>query len=317
MPQIIYMITCTVTGKSYIGQTAFSLAKRWKQHVNKANSSQFESMIISRAIKKYGKGKFKIKTLVELPETATQEDVDQAEIKAIAEFSTLAPNGYNQALGGKVIKHSEDTRKKVRQAQVSHWESLTEEERDQKLTKMRTERNKVGTKFTREGLQRKKDYQKSRWTNDEQYQTAMEQNLVKARKAAHTPEAEKRKGASLVKNRRYKLTSPTGEVFEVNGLHQFAIEHSLDASSLQKVAKGKLKHYKQWQCECIDDSGIRPERHDAYLKLKRYELTSPDGIQFCTYGLTHMKELFDLDSNSLARVARKGYCHKNWSIQGF
>lgn len=36
---VIYKITNDVNGKVYIGQTTFSISKRWGEHVKKANAN--------------------------------------------------------------------------------------------------------------------------------------------------------------------------------------------------------------------------------------------------------------------------------------
>jgi group I intron endonuclease len=306
MPQIIYMITCKTTGKKYIGQTNLPLNIRWNSHLTDAKR---EKLLISKAIKRHGKDQFDIIELVHYEDnTLTEEELNLLEEYYIAEFDSQTPNGYNISPGGG--KQAASTRDKIALARKLHFANMTPEEKLKAVQHLQQFQP-----FTEDIKQKMSKAKKENW-EDPEYRQKMEQTLVKARKAAHTPEAEKRKGASLVKNRRYKLTSPTGEVFEVTGLHQFAIEHSLDASGLQKVAKGKLKHYKQWQCECLDDSGIRPERHDAYLKLKRYELTSPNGVQFCTYGLEHLKDSYNLTPTHLRKVAAgKLPHHKYWNCK--
>ena len=56
---VIYKITNNINGKIYIGQTRIPESKRWQQHVWHAdNDSDKDSLLLCKAIKKYGKESF-------------------------------------------------------------------------------------------------------------------------------------------------------------------------------------------------------------------------------------------------------------------
>jgi len=59
----IYLITCLVTGKYYVGQTTWPLARRWSGHKLKAKTG---SGHLQLAIRKYGAEKFVIEPLAEV-----------------------------------------------------------------------------------------------------------------------------------------------------------------------------------------------------------------------------------------------------------
>jgi len=87
----VYIITNKVNNKQYIGVTNNSLQERWKSHL-------YDSNVISKAIKKYGKENFSIEAIHEC------ESMDEAytlEPKFIIEHKTKYPNGYNISSGGK------------------------------------------------------------------------------------------------------------------------------------------------------------------------------------------------------------------------
>lgn len=91
----LYRITNIVNNKKYIGITN-NYKKRWSNH--KCGNSK--SMIIAKAIKKYGKENF----LFEIIEkNLTLEEANQKEIEYINLEQTLAPNGYNISKGGGII----------------------------------------------------------------------------------------------------------------------------------------------------------------------------------------------------------------------
>lgn len=90
MKGIIYKITNKVNGKSYIGQTRYTIEFRWKQHQHKNDNTYFHN-----AIHKYGIENFSIEIL----EKCNIEDLNSREIFYIAKYDTFK-NGYNLTIGG-------------------------------------------------------------------------------------------------------------------------------------------------------------------------------------------------------------------------
>ena len=87
---IVYKITNIDNGKIYIGQTKFSLEKRFKEHA-KADS------YLGYAIRQHGEDHFKREVLATCE---TREKAYALEMRYIAEFDCMAPNGYNLTPGG-------------------------------------------------------------------------------------------------------------------------------------------------------------------------------------------------------------------------
>lgn len=107
----IYVITCIITNKQYVGQ-ANSHKKnnnkyRFHGYLGRFNSHISEAIThtkitggctyLNSAIRKYGKESFN----VELIMNCSLDDADEFEIKYIAEYNTMSPNGYNLTKGGK------------------------------------------------------------------------------------------------------------------------------------------------------------------------------------------------------------------------
>lgn len=90
MKGIIYKITNKVNGKSYIGQTRYTVEFRWKQHQHKKDNTYFHN-----AIHKYGVDNF----TVEILEECDIKDLDSREIFYIAKYNTFE-SGYNLTIGG-------------------------------------------------------------------------------------------------------------------------------------------------------------------------------------------------------------------------
>lgn len=79
-------------GKSYVGITTKSLKTRIKHHAaDAANGSQYA---VHKAWRKHGEPVMTVLAVVE------DRDLAETEIRAIKEFNTLVPNGYNMTPGG-------------------------------------------------------------------------------------------------------------------------------------------------------------------------------------------------------------------------
>lgn len=89
----IYVVTNTVTGEQYVGQTRQKAVRRWKTHINTANSQTTQKYKLTKAIIEYGKEYFKF---VEVFSAFDAVTLNVAEIKFIEELSPA----YNIAKGG-------------------------------------------------------------------------------------------------------------------------------------------------------------------------------------------------------------------------
>ncbi len=87
---IIYKITNLINNKSYIGQTRYSLVKRFNEHCAKAGYNS----LIKKAILKYGRENFKIE---ELAKANSLEELNTLECSFIQQNDSLIPKGYNIA----------------------------------------------------------------------------------------------------------------------------------------------------------------------------------------------------------------------------
>lgn len=96
----IYLLTNTVNGKCYVGQTTQSVEARWKQHCRDARRSNFRCRLLSKAIRKHGASAFSLSVLVTV---TTQAELDRQERTAVVALGTLAPAGYNLHAGGRGV----------------------------------------------------------------------------------------------------------------------------------------------------------------------------------------------------------------------
>jgi len=102
---IIYKITCSSSGKSYVGQTLthrwnkgkwrpYGVKRRLAAHISTARANQMS--LIAKAIREHGESTF---TITELSRCGVHER-DTEEKQAIVAQKTLSPNGYNAFLIG-------------------------------------------------------------------------------------------------------------------------------------------------------------------------------------------------------------------------
>lgn len=110
---VIYLVTNTVTGKVYIGQTTRSIEQRWGQHCYYADSRR-----LGPSIRKHGKDAFVVEKIAE---ARSKQELDDLEIFHIQRLDSTNRNvGYNLALGGGSGKHSEDTKKMMSEKTMGH-----------------------------------------------------------------------------------------------------------------------------------------------------------------------------------------------------
>lgn len=123
---IVYKLTCTVTGKSYIGQTKNKAIRAW-QH----SRSYSRCTALRNAVRKHGWDSF---TFATLEEGLTLDAANVREEQLILEHGTLAPRGYNLVPGGRNHSHTEATRRKLSERPKK---LITEETRQKLITARR------------------------------------------------------------------------------------------------------------------------------------------------------------------------------------
>lgn len=134
---LIYMHTCNISHKSYIGQTTKTMEKRWSEHLNNTK----KNTKLSKAINKYGKYCW---THCVLSYANNKSDLDDLEKFFIEKYNTIK-NGYNTRKGGHYAYITPEGRKKMsdkRKGCVGH--PHTEE------SKLKIKLANTGKRFTEE-----------------------------------------------------------------------------------------------------------------------------------------------------------------------
>ena len=100
----IYLITNLVNGKRYVGQTTKSIEERWRQHVSASRHLKKHTLVVDRAIRKYGVDNFTCE-IIEFLHGVQKAIIDQREAYWIERHKTYIPEygkdaGYNLTRGG-------------------------------------------------------------------------------------------------------------------------------------------------------------------------------------------------------------------------
>jgi group I intron endonuclease len=118
----IYQLTHKDTGRVYIGQST-NLKARFAGYKSSGGSGNGKS-VIKRAFLKYGKDAFDFKVLVYC---SGKDYLNELEVKTIALYNSIVPNGFNIELGGGNAPLSEHVKQAVSKANKGRI--ITEEQR--------------------------------------------------------------------------------------------------------------------------------------------------------------------------------------------
>lgn len=141
---IVYEIRCTVSGKSYIGITKRTLARRWSAHVLRANNKDSGCTALANAILKYGKDQFVVECIAS---ASSAENLLAAEREIIRQNQTMSPKGYNLSAGGSgLLDPTDETRARMRASHLGKKQS-------QELIRKRME-PRIGKPRSREAVEK-------------------------------------------------------------------------------------------------------------------------------------------------------------------
>ncbi len=288
----IYKITNKVNGKIYIGLDSGSISrgKRWSTHKGASKKVTQKSMIIHKAMAKYGIDNFSYE-IIEICESI--DALKAAEAKWIDSFnSNNYKFGYNRTKGGDnnwwscaSEEHKDTVKKYLGNCVKNWWTSMTEIERDIVC-------------------ERRRDTQKTIYSE-------YRQTLMQAGKAKLDPAilAEKYKKAgeatAKVLAKSYQITDPDGNIQNIVNLRDFCRNNNLTVENMRAVLKGKSRHHKGWTCNYLENN-IPIEITKQFVMIpQRWIFTSPDGNEtivenlklFCKendlpyWSLNHLKDI--------------------------
>lgn len=200
MVMVIYKLTNKTNGKVYVGQTTRDLKTRMAEHSRKKQT------IVGKAIHKYGIENFIVE---EIDNGETVDELNTKEIDWISKFNCIAPNGYNQCIGGdntEGFNHRESSKKKMSESHKA-------------LDKHGANNPFFGVNHT--------DEQRKKWSEDRKNDPRYKENMKKAQLAS-------------LKSLRVKVVNlDTKEVFE--SIKQAADKYDLKATHITRVCRGRRK----------------------------------------------------------------------------
>jgi group I intron endonuclease len=127
-----------------------------------------------------------------------------------------------------------------------------------------------------------------------------------------TPEhKEKIRKANL--RRKYIITSPDGEIIEINNLRKFCKDHGLSMFSFGHVLNGRRSHHRGYQCKYADIEASEHKQFQPKRPKRLYTLISPSGEIFETENLNQFCLKNQLDPSSMCKVCKGIYSHhRGW-----
>jgi group I intron endonuclease len=125
---IVYLVTCLVNEKLYVGKTEQTLHERWLQHLSFARCGA--KWALSRAIRKYGPDNF---TITVITTTGNRNTLSQLEKLWIVVLNSKIENhGYNMTDGGEGVSGrpmSEEAKRRISIANTGKTHSPSTRER--------------------------------------------------------------------------------------------------------------------------------------------------------------------------------------------
>lgn len=138
---IVYKLTNSINGKSYIGITSRTLDARWFEHLERTRQGKRPSNRLYAALAKYGPKAFRREVIAR---AASEDEVRRLETYYITKFDTYR-NGYNCNLGGVgFLKFPEHIKVKIGLAQKG---KIISAESKAKMSKAKLGDPKCATNF--------------------------------------------------------------------------------------------------------------------------------------------------------------------------
>lgn len=204
---IIYLLTNTVNGKKYVGQTVKPLDLRWQRHC--WNCTYKNNMPVDMAIRKYGRHSF---TREVIAECYSQEELNEKEKHYVNELNTWSPHGYNLRAGDGMGAMSEQVKDKIR---VSNTGKIRSDETRRKLSV-----SHMGQIIPDYEIQRRKEFMKGKGPSEEARQKGI-RNRTKTYCFLHN-----------------------GEKIVIYNMAKFCRDNHLCRSKMSSVATGKKDCYR-------------------------------------------------------------------------
>lgn len=238
----VYKITCTANGKIYVG-SAKNLRVRWNGHRKALRKGNHHSIHLQNAWNKYGESAFTFE-IIELVMPWSRIDREQYWL------DKLKP--YNRKNGFNIAKRAEpfgDPPKFTpeRRAKISETHKGNQYVKGRKMSaEERAERSRTANRtFTDEHKANISAAKMGHVVTDEMRENMRQSHL------GEKQTSERVLNNIMANSEDWVVTDPTGTEYHVKGLALFCREHGLSNSHMASVAKGRLRHHKQWKCRKV------------------------------------------------------------------
>lgn len=196
---IIYRHKNLITGQSYVGQTCQNINNRWKSGNGYKKQEKFW-----KAIEEYGWDNFEH---IILEENLSENEVDKKEQYWIT-FYDCVKNGYNSNSGGHHYIPSEETKEKVRQANLGEKNPNYGKPRSEE-TKEKIRQSNLGQKRSPEAIEHNRQARLGKKLSEEH-----KNNISKGLKGHIIPEDVKEKIKKSQPSKKSVICIETGQIFE-------------------------------------------------------------------------------------------------------
>jgi group I intron endonuclease len=234
---ILYEITCCINGKKYIGYTSKSIEERFNIHLQTSNQKHKQAQIskLYRSIRKYGKESFVVS---EIMSSYNKKTITYAERFYIKLYDTIK-NGYNTSEGGHGgITRNEAELKKLRERMCG----INNPMYGKKLSTQHKEKlNKNAKLFF--------DTERGKEIRQQHTRRFIENNPGKNPSIETKQKISTSKKGISVGAENWIVTTPTGEILEINNLSKFCRDNLLDQANMISVSKGRQKSSKGYKCQ--------------------------------------------------------------------
>lgn len=224
----IYVITCTSTGKIYIG-SSHNIKYRFSKHKYMLRRDKHPNKHLQRAWNVYGEDRFSFAILEHVaPDRLIERE--QYYLDTLKPFGSVGFNGNPNAnksptLG---VGHKPETLLKLSEAG----------------------KKAKGLKRTPEQCAAKSKAMMGHKLSAETRAKIGAAHQGK-RRGKQSPELIEKRASSA--RRLWIVTRPDGQMLFVHGMSQFCAEHGLNAAMMSDVASGRRKHHKGWKCRKVDE----------------------------------------------------------------
>jgi len=233
----IYVIVNTKNGKVYVGKGA-DIHARWSKHKRLLKANKHYNIHLQRAWNKYGAKVFRFQTL----EHCAIEQLDEREKHHIAIYKARGL-AYNLTDGGDGMLGNiptAETRAKLSAANKGKKLPPFSDEHCARISA-----GNLGKKKSPEAIAKRLNTIKGR-----KYPPLSDEHKRKIGLAhkgrPKSPEQMAKMTATHVQQ--WIVTTPDGEMLEVENLKAFCRMNGLDPRHMSNVAHEKEKHHKQWKC---------------------------------------------------------------------